>query len=73
MCGARLRGRGTHAALGPARRTYDKRLHAYDAAKGRYLALVRETKAEVLAAAEEELARKKAKFDGARFALAAAL
>ena len=37
------------------RRTYDKRLHAYDAAKGRYLALVKETKAEVLAAAEEEL------------------
>jgi len=56
-----------------SRRTYDKRLHAYDAAKGRYLALVKETKAEVLAAAEEELARKKAKFDGARFALAAAL
>ena len=63
--------RGTEG-VGP-RRTYDKRLHAYDAAKGRYLALVKETKAEVLASAEEELARKKAKFDGARFALAAAL
>jgi Arf-GAP/coiled-coil/ANK repeat/PH domain-containing protein len=59
--------------VGPFGRTYDKRLHAYDAAKGRYLALVKETKAEVLASAEEELARKKAKFDGARFALAAAL
>jgi hypothetical protein len=34
---------------------------------------VKETKAEVLSASEEELAHKKARFDGARFALAAAL